>query len=376
MGQLCIYLPPFASDYSGVCSALYDLGCLTIINDASCCTAHYVYCDEPRWSRQQRPVLCTTLRNVDAILGQDAKLVERVCDAAVNMDVNLIALVGTPVPAIIGMDTAGIAREVEALCGKPALGFDTTGFAYYDKGLVMAGKALVERFAERDVRVVPGRVNILGMSPLDFGDVGNDADLVTLLEGAGIMVGARFFMGLTLEQLRDCGAATLNLAVSAAGVQLAKYLRRRFGTPYLAGFPMGGAHTQCWLDRVKAALAGSVPAPQVPQAAGAPGRALIVGDQVLADSLRERMRLEGDGRGIDVASFFAWDAAAAQAGDAHLANEAAYLRLLRDGTYDALIADPFLGDVPAAADLDFTSLVHPAVSSKLHWGDAPRFIPS
>ena len=79
MGQLCIYLPPFASDYSGVCSALYDLGCLTIINDASCCTAHYVYCDEPRWSRQQRPVLCTTLRNVDAILGQDAKLVERVC---------------------------------------------------------------------------------------------------------------------------------------------------------------------------------------------------------------------------------------------------------------------------------------------------------
>jgi hypothetical protein len=50
MEQLSIYLPPFAGDYSGVCSALYDLNCVIIIDDASCCTRNYVSYDEPRWT--------------------------------------------------------------------------------------------------------------------------------------------------------------------------------------------------------------------------------------------------------------------------------------------------------------------------------------
>ena len=37
MGKLSIYLPPFAGDYSGVCSALYDFNCLIVLCDASCC---------------------------------------------------------------------------------------------------------------------------------------------------------------------------------------------------------------------------------------------------------------------------------------------------------------------------------------------------
>ena len=109
MGQLCIYLTPFASDYSGVCSVLFDLDCMTAINDASCCTSHYVFYDEPRWSGRVRPLFNTALRNIDAILGNDEKIVANICKAASSIDTEMLAVVGTPVPAIIGMDTEGIA---------------------------------------------------------------------------------------------------------------------------------------------------------------------------------------------------------------------------------------------------------------------------
>lgn len=364
MGQLCIYLPPFAADYSGVASALWDLHALVAINDASCCTSHYVYNDEPRWEREVRPVFCTTLRNADAILGSDDKVISQVCEAAEELDAKMIALVGTPVPALVGMDMRGVAAEVEARCGRPAFGFDTTGFSYYDKGIAMAGRALLDRLAEKTAPdgsgTVPGRVNIVGMTPLDWGDVGNDAALADALADAGYEVGCRAFMGLSAEQLAGVGTASLNVAASAAGVVLARYLERRFGTPWVAELPEGVALSPEFTALMANKLAGQ-------------RRVLIVADQVIANMLRAALRAAGADSEFTVASFFTWDRALAEPGDIHLKDEVSYLRLLREGGFTALAADPFLCDIPQADGLVRTEVVHPAVSSKLHWADVPRF---
>ena len=48
MNNLSIWLPPFAGDYSGACSALFDFNALIILNDAACCTRNYVEYEEPR----------------------------------------------------------------------------------------------------------------------------------------------------------------------------------------------------------------------------------------------------------------------------------------------------------------------------------------
>lgn len=204
MGQLCIYLTPFASDYSGVCSVLFDLDCMTAINDASCCTSHYVFYDEPRWSVRVRPLFSTALRNIDAILGNDEKIVANICKAASSIDTEMLAVVGTPVPAIIGMDTEGIASEIEFRTGKPCFGFNSSGFHYYDMGIVQAGKALIDRFAE-PAEPVQGRVNIVGMTPLDFGANGNSEDFAALLEGARLEKWARIC--LWALRLRCCASA-------------------------------------------------------------------------------------------------------------------------------------------------------------------------
>lgn len=364
MSQLCIYLPPFASDYSGVCSALFDLDCMSAINDAACCTSHYVFYDEPRWNGHVRPFFSTALRNIDAILGNDDKIVAGICEAARGINTEMIAVVGTPVPAISGMDMEGIASEIELRTGKPSFGFNTTGFSYYDKGIVQAGKVLIDRFAE-PAKTVKGRVNIVGMTPLDFGSNGNDESLIKLLESAGWQIGCRFFMGLTLSELRSCASAELNLAVSSSGLALAKYLKRKFGMPYVVGYPVGMEHSKRWLLSLRK---NCMPEKYtvMPEK-----RLLIVADQVMGNSLRLALRLFDAGCAVDVASFFGWDAEIAESGDTHLADEAQYLRLLKTGRYFALAGDPMLMDVPAASELNRLELIHPAVSSKLGWDKVP-----
>ena len=120
---------PYASDYTVVAASLYDLDGITVFCDAGCCTDHYVLNDEPRWRR--RPGLCfsTHLRSTEAVLGSDRALVDRVCAyiGDVGRTLPLVAVLGTPVPGILGTDVEGIAAEIEMRSSIPALGFGHHG---------------------------------------------------------------------------------------------------------------------------------------------------------------------------------------------------------------------------------------------------------
>ena len=70
--------------------------------------------------------------------------------------------------------------------------------------LAQAGKALIDRFAE-PAEPVQGRVNIVGMTPLDFGANGNSEDFAALLEGARLEKWARIC--LWALRLRSCASA-------------------------------------------------------------------------------------------------------------------------------------------------------------------------
>ena len=85
MSKLCISLPPFAPDYSGAASALFDLGGMIVIHDASGCTGNYTGFDEPRWFGSSSAVFCSGLRHMDAVLGNDDKLIRRIAEAAESL---------------------------------------------------------------------------------------------------------------------------------------------------------------------------------------------------------------------------------------------------------------------------------------------------
>ena len=80
MGRFSFCLPPFAPDYSGVCGALFSLGGMIVIHDAAGCTGNYVNYDEPRWYDGGAMVYCSGLRELDAVLGNDEKLIRNICE--------------------------------------------------------------------------------------------------------------------------------------------------------------------------------------------------------------------------------------------------------------------------------------------------------
>lgn len=363
MAKLNTLLPPFASDYSGVCSALYSLDCLTVITDASCCTGHYVYYDEPRWEKEPRPVFSAQLRTMDAIMGNDGRLVERILEAADNISTQMISVVGTPVPAMTGMDMEGIACEVEALSGRPCLGFPTSGFDTYEEGIIRAGEALVNRFSGACGNVIRNSVNILGMTPLDYGNAGNDADLRSVLESEGLTVNSMLFMGCSAGQLSELPRGEMNIAVSASGLTLAKLLRKKYGTPYIAAAPLG---KEAFLSMLKGF------SPEVSSPEGK--RVLIIGDMVMSSSLRYALRLAGCRKAMDIAGFFRWDSGIAECGDMHFDSERDYISAIKSGKYSHIIADPLYGSAPTPGKGKLISIPHPAVSADLYSSDVPRFL--
>ena len=375
MGHLAIYLPPFSSDYAGTCSALFDFDSLVTINDAHCCTHNYIFYDEPRWSKATKTTLCTELRTMDAVFGNDETVVSKVVEAARTLKPDFISVLGSPVPAVIGMDMQGIAKEIEALSGIVTFGFNTTGFSYYDKGISDAALALVKKYVEPTDERIPNSVNILGLTPIDYAFADNGASLRRMLESGGFNVIGSFFMGTSLSQVRSAGKAAVNLVVSGSGLNMGKLLRRRFKTPYVAASPMGTRHGEHVLACLHGAAAG-MEKDSIPAANGQGRALLIVGDQVMTSSLREALRLAGVAGKMDVAGFFGMADELKEAGDIHLESEKQLITLLKSGIYDTLIGDPLIYEIPAAKRLSFFALPHPAISSRLFWNKQPLYATS
>jgi len=282
MGKLCMTLPPFSPDYSGVCSALFPFDTITVIHDASGCTGNYTGYDEPRWFRSRSPIYCSGLREIDAILGDDEKLIQKILFALEEIEPEMIALVGSPVPMVIGTDMEGIAAEIESRTGIMSVGFATTGLKYYPQGVEQVYKKVVKRileesedrngenvevlrFSEGDTDGQSGngcdtvgpkyRVNILGATPLDFGNSKTMDDLQAFLVENGFEINSALWENVTKEEIASLKYADCNIVVSTAGIELAEYMKKKFGIPYVTGMPFGERYGKLWLQELNVSSA-------------------------------------------------------------------------------------------------------------------------
>lgn len=369
MKQVYLQLPPFAPDYSGVCSALFELGGMIIIHDACGCTGNYTGFDEPRWYGSKSQVYCSVLRQIDAIIGDDEKLIGRILEAAEEMKPKFICITGSPVPMVIGTDFQGLAREVEQRTGLPSFGFATTGLKLYDCGAADAFLALVKRFVKKE-GTVPGRINLLGLTPLDFYADSNAQDIKAALEAWGYTIGASIAMGTTLEDIATCGSAQANVVVSQSGLKMAKYMEEQLGIPYVVGVPVGKA---TWLMKAleQACREGKSVVPE-PVVGGR--RVLIMGEQVISDAIRRYLMEEQGVSGIAVANIFTPCPEIAGPEDFQAIGEKELGALVNGGS-ETVIADPMLGWLlKPGSNTQWIDFPIPAVSSKINWKKCVPFI--
>lgn len=374
MAILSIYLSPFAPDYSGVSSVLFDLNTVTAMHDASGCTGNYTGYDEPRWYGSKSPIFCSGLREIDAVLGDDEKLIKKMIAAAEDLKPDLMALVGSPVPMVIGSDLVGVAEELQERTGIPSLGFDTTGTAYYDKGVAMATIGLLKKFTKK-AEMVPGTVNILGANPLDFGTGENLEDLKKLIQNAGYEITACLSMGYTMEDLKKASTAQVNLAVSRAGYLIGEYMQRAYGIPYVCGLPVGKSGGKMYLEMIRQTTENRESVVMQETYRSKSAEVLIIGEQVQSNAIRLALEAEYGMKNIVVGCLFGKEERLSRPQDKNLSSERLIQEEMNKDGYRIIIADPFMKQLlKPESQAEFYENAQYAVSSKVAADKAARII--
>ena len=351
-------LTPFAPDQSGAVSVLYGLGGMTVIVDAGGCAGNICGFDEPRWllrGAQTGAVFSAGLRDMDAILGRDDLLVKKLEEASQTIRPEFIALVGTPVPAVIGTDYRALKGMTQRKTSLELIPVPTNGMNLYDKGIETALLELMKTYAKKQEdpgeQILPS-VGVLGFTPMDF-RLTEDAHLLkeALREqgyGEVLLYGAEG----GLDAVRRAATVSRNLVVSPGGIAAAKYLQKTFGIPYETGYP--------------AQAEGTLSAEALQDD---PRRILIVHQQVRANALRSDLRslCEREGRNepsITAASWFMMIPELMEEGDISLREEEDFTALVREGGYDLIVADPVLRGLTPFYDGEWIDAVHFAVSGQ------------
>lgn len=379
MARLSLWLPPFSPDYSGASAVLFDLKTVTAMHDASGCTGNYTGYDDPRWYGSHSGIFCSGLRQIDAVLGDDEKLIKKMEAAARDIQPDLMALVGSPVPMVIGADLEGIAVELEERNGIPSFGFDTTGTAYYDRGAFRAAKALMDRYTAKQAAkeaAIERRGNILGALPMDFGKGEEIRDFKRFLAENGYETGLCLAMDYSLSDLKEAASAQVNLAVSRFGFLMAQYMEQRFRIPYLCGFPAGESGEKAWLEaleRVRETKHSEI-LNAVEQKDGTEDMSiLIVGEQVMSNSLRYALFRDMGITRVTVGCLYGPEPALTLPGDLDLSDEKKIRQAMNRPEYQMIIADPFLKVLlPENTEKKFLPFSQYAVSSKLGEADSAR----
>ncbi len=366
MGVLSMYLPPFAPDYSGVCSVLFDLNALIAIHDAAGCTGNYTGFDEPRWYGSRKMVYCSGLREIDAVMGNDQKFVDRIAAAAAGLKPEFLAMVGSPVPMVIGTDFEGFARDLAKATGLPAFGFATNGTKYYSDGVFMAVRALLERFAPEPLPREKSAVNILGATPLDFSRK-NYEDLRRFLAETGHTVRASLCMDYDMAQLIAAPGACANIAVTQSGVRIAKLMQEMYGMPYLAGLPVGAAGAARFLEALARVMRTGESETLRPETTRM--ETLFIGDQVIAGAIAHAM-----GGGTVGAIYGREDGLLAV--DVDLPNEQSIIDAVNNGKHAAVVADPLILALIGDPSIERIPVAHFAVSGKTGAKYEARYIAS
>ena len=251
MRQAYRIIPIYTADVSGVCSALYELGGMTVMHDPSGCNSTYNTHDEIRWYDEDSLIFISGLTEIDAIMGNDEKFIYDIEEAASELKPRFIALASSPIPYMNGTDFPAIAEVTEQDTGIPTFAVPTNGMHDYVHGAGMALEAIAEHFVlpkshAEDVsnKNTEGKgrnrlVNLLGVTPLDFGPLDHAETMKRSLEQYGWQINSMWAMGDSLDQLSKSADAAVNVVVSSVGIRAAKVLQRKFGTPYVVGAPVG-----------------------------------------------------------------------------------------------------------------------------------------
>ena len=376
MKQVVVKTSTYSSDEFGVCSALYELGGMVVMHDASGCNSTYTTHDEPRWYDMDSMIYISAVSEMEAIMGDDEKLITDILETAEELKPKFIAIVGAPIPYMTGTDFQAIANIVEDKAGLFCFGFQTNGMEYYTKGISMALKELTDRFCIESVPKPSDRmrVNILGATPLDFSVNGTVEAIKDWLSRKGFEPGCCFAMGSSLDEIFLASSAHVNLVISYGGLEAAKLLEERFGIPYVVGVPYGQVFSNLlgntiyqasMMNRHQIAYAA-----KMEYGSESKKQVAIIGESVLCASLASAIEMEHPELNCKVLCPLDTESLLLRPGDQRTPEEDDIASALKKA--DLVIADPLYQTL--CPEKEFISLPHTAFSGRIFEKEIPILI--
>ena len=389
MKQIASRISIYSADAFGICSALYELGGLCVMHDASGCNSTYNTHDEPRWYDFDSMVYISGLSEMEAIMGDDQKFIDDIVYTAKELSPNFIAMAGTPIPTMIGTDFKAIANIIEKETNIPTFGFDTTGMHSYVSGAYKAFEALAKRFLKRNDKESRGeqkesidkesrevkntiiKVNILGATPLDFSINKSVEAMVDLLKENNFEVISTWAMGSSLEYIKNAGDADVNLVVSYSGMGAAKYMYENLNIPYVVGTPFGKEFANKVIEdlkEVKSTKENKVSYDN--RKIDKDAEITIVGESIMSESLAYAISKEKN-KTVNVISSLETDEKLLLEGDKIAMFEDDIEKCLKNSK--TIIADPLFRPI-CPLDSNFISLPHEAFSGRIYRDEIPNII--
>lgn len=380
MKQTARIISTYSADIFGVCSALFELGGMIVMHDPSGCNSTYTTHDEPRWFDMDSQLYISGLTEMDAILGNDLRLVKDITETALIQKPSFICIVGSQIPALIGCDLPAVARLVEKQTGIPSFSLPTDSMHYYPRGVYLALEALAEMIVEKRERSrVPsstGRnINILGLTPLDFSVNGSDRSIGDWLTENGYKIISRWAMGSSLEEIQNSHQADINLVVSYGGLGAARVLKREWGIPYVLGIPFGKMKEPL-LALLKSREAEEPPCAYFLQKDAVPppgeGKTYLIGESIFSCSLAAALEIEYR-HPVHVICPMETEDRLLRPGDLRATDETDLEPIFRQAS--TIIADPLYRPI-CPAGITFIELPQEGFSGRLYRRYIPNLIPS
>ncbi len=158
--------------------------------------------------------------------------------------------------SLIGDDIEGIAAKAKLPFS--VIGMDSGGLSGgFAEGYSKASIRLWQYLDLPDIKIKCRLgVNLLGATTAYFNGRNDLEEIKRILETANYRVIAVPGAGSELETLQKIPAAQLNIVINEElGLETAKYLKERYGTPYVvAGIPYGLKGTLRWLEKIAEVL--------------------------------------------------------------------------------------------------------------------------
>ncbi len=196
----------------------------------------------------QPDMYSTLVSYANVMMGTEDNL-EETLRKVISYGPKAVIIVTSPVIEITGDDVEGVVKKV---------GFEKTAVIRLPLGDSLAegkekGFLSLLDMMNPDIKTVEKSVNILGPTHVTFNWRADVFELKRMLSNIGVSVNAVFTADSTIQEIENAPGAALNICMYPfdCGIETAKEMERRFGTPYVADHvPIGFGQSAAWLKEI------------------------------------------------------------------------------------------------------------------------------